>query len=66
MAGSGIGESVIYDRPASIVETMIHDELAPRILVENAALSHSDCVRSLGSEEQQYHKYFGMRDTSCG
>src|SRR3712207_5650551 len=28
----GIGESAIYGGPASVVETMIHDELAPRIL----------------------------------
>jgi Mandelate racemase / muconate lactonizing enzyme, N-terminal domain len=27
----GIGESAIYGGPASVVETMIHDELAPRI-----------------------------------
>jgi L-alanine-DL-glutamate epimerase-like enolase superfamily enzyme len=30
----GIGESAIYGGPASVVETMIHDELAPRILGE--------------------------------
>jgi L-alanine-DL-glutamate epimerase-like enolase superfamily enzyme len=29
---AGIGESAIYGGPASVVETMIHDELAPRIL----------------------------------
>ena len=28
----GIGESAIYGGPASVVQTMIHDELAPRIL----------------------------------
>ena len=28
----GIGESAIYGGPASVVETMIHEELAPRIL----------------------------------
>jgi L-alanine-DL-glutamate epimerase-like enolase superfamily enzyme len=33
----GIGESAIYGGPASVVETMVHDELAPRILVENPA-----------------------------
>jgi L-alanine-DL-glutamate epimerase-like enolase superfamily enzyme len=33
--GSGIGESAIYGGPASVVETMVHDELAPRILGEN-------------------------------
>ena len=33
----GIGESAIYGGPASIVDTMVHDELAPRILVENPA-----------------------------
>ena len=31
----GIGESAIYGGPASVVETMIHDELAPRILGED-------------------------------
>ena len=31
----GIGESAIYGGPASIVDTMVHDELAPRILGEN-------------------------------
>lgn len=30
----GIGESAIYGGPPSVVETMIHDELAPRILGE--------------------------------
>ena len=33
--GVGIGESAIYGGPASVVETMIHDELAPRILGED-------------------------------
>ncbi|CAA9518879.1 MAG: mandelate racemase/muconate lactonizing enzyme family protein [uncultured Thermoleophilia bacterium] len=28
----GIGESAIYGGPASVVETVIHDELAPRLL----------------------------------
>jgi L-alanine-DL-glutamate epimerase-like enolase superfamily enzyme len=28
----GVGESAIYGGPASVVETMIHDELAPRLL----------------------------------
>jgi L-alanine-DL-glutamate epimerase-like enolase superfamily enzyme len=28
----GIGESAIYGGPASVVETMIHEELAPRVL----------------------------------
>ena len=28
----GIGESAIYGGPASVVETMIHDELVPRLL----------------------------------
>src|SRR5918912_2177048 len=32
----GIGESAIYGGPPSVVETMIHDELAPRILGEEA------------------------------
>jgi L-alanine-DL-glutamate epimerase-like enolase superfamily enzyme len=31
----GIGESAIYGGPASVVETVIHDELAPRILGED-------------------------------
>jgi L-alanine-DL-glutamate epimerase-like enolase superfamily enzyme len=31
----GIGESAIYGGPASVIETMIHDELAPRILGED-------------------------------
>jgi L-alanine-DL-glutamate epimerase-like enolase superfamily enzyme len=31
----GIGESAIYGGPASVVQTMIHDELAPRILGED-------------------------------
>jgi L-alanine-DL-glutamate epimerase-like enolase superfamily enzyme len=31
----GIGESAIYGGPASVVETMIHDELAPRIIGED-------------------------------
>ena len=31
----GIGESAIYGGPASVVETMIHDELVPRILGED-------------------------------
>jgi L-alanine-DL-glutamate epimerase-like enolase superfamily enzyme len=31
----GIGESAIYGGPASVVETMIHDELAPRLLGED-------------------------------
>ncbi len=31
----GIGESAIYGGPASVVETMIHDELAPSILVRS-------------------------------
>ena len=31
----GIGESAIYGGPASVVETMVHDELAPRILGED-------------------------------
>jgi L-alanine-DL-glutamate epimerase-like enolase superfamily enzyme len=31
----GIGESAIYGGPASVVETMIHDELASRILGED-------------------------------
>jgi len=31
----GIGESAIYGGPASVVETMIHDELAPRLLGQN-------------------------------
>jgi L-alanine-DL-glutamate epimerase-like enolase superfamily enzyme len=31
----GLGESAIYGGPASVVETMIHDELAPRILGED-------------------------------
>jgi D-arabinonate dehydratase len=31
----GIGESAIYGGPGSVVETMIHDELAPRILWED-------------------------------
>jgi L-alanine-DL-glutamate epimerase-like enolase superfamily enzyme len=31
----GIGESAIYGGPASVVETMIHDELAPRIVGED-------------------------------
>ena len=31
---AGIGESAIYGGPPSVVETMIHDELAPRILGE--------------------------------
>src|SRR5918912_396574 len=32
----GIGESAIYGGPPSVVEPMIHDELAPRILGEEA------------------------------
>jgi L-alanine-DL-glutamate epimerase-like enolase superfamily enzyme len=32
----GTGESAIYGGPASVVETMIHDELAPRILGQEA------------------------------
>src|SRR5215210_1481330 len=32
----GIGESAIYGGPPSVVETMIHDELAPRILGQEA------------------------------
>lgn len=28
----GIGESAVYGGPASVMETMIHDELAPRLL----------------------------------
>src|ERR687890_21560 len=32
----GIGESAIYGGPASVVETMIHDELVPRILGQEA------------------------------
>ena len=28
----GIGESAIYGGPASVVETMVHDELTPRLL----------------------------------
>jgi L-alanine-DL-glutamate epimerase-like enolase superfamily enzyme len=35
----GIGESAIYGGPASVVETMIHDELAPRILGEDPTRS---------------------------
>jgi L-alanine-DL-glutamate epimerase-like enolase superfamily enzyme len=31
----GIGESAIYGGPASVVETMIHEELVPRILGED-------------------------------
>lgn len=31
----GIGESAIYGGPASVVETLIHEELAPRILGED-------------------------------
>ena len=31
---TGIGESAIYGGPASVVETMIHEELAPRVLGE--------------------------------
>ena len=31
----GIGESAIYGGPGSVVETVIHDELAPRILGED-------------------------------
>src|SRR5688572_33445402 len=31
----GIGESAIYGGPASVVETVIHDELAPRLLGED-------------------------------
>src|ERR687894_963764 len=31
----GVGESAIYGGPASVVETVIHDELAPRILGED-------------------------------
>jgi len=33
---AGIGESAIYGGPPSVVETMIHDELAPRILGQEA------------------------------
>jgi D-arabinonate dehydratase len=32
----GVGESAIYGGPPSVVETMIHDELAPRILGQEA------------------------------
>jgi len=32
----GIGESAIYGGPASVVETLIHEELAPRILGQDA------------------------------
>src|SRR5918999_2390653 len=32
----GIGESAIYGGPPSVVETMIHDELTPRILGQEA------------------------------
>ena len=28
-------------------------------------ISQSDCGKSLGSEERQDHKYFGMRAASC-
>jgi L-alanine-DL-glutamate epimerase-like enolase superfamily enzyme len=32
----GIGESAIYGGPASVVETMIHDELTPRLLGQDS------------------------------
>ncbi|HEX8259369.1 MAG TPA: hypothetical protein VF558_03635, partial [Rubrobacteraceae bacterium] len=32
----GIGESAIYGGPPSVVQAMIHDELAPRILGQEA------------------------------
>lgn len=37
---TGIGESAIYGGPASVIETMIHDELAPRVL--GAEVTHPE------------------------
>src|SRR3712207_798994 len=48
----GVGESAIYGGPASVVETVIHGELAPRILGQDALRPELLWARMTSSSHQ--------------
>jgi len=58
----GVIVAAAISRFASTYDGLLRGFLEPPGFEE---ISHSDCGRSLGSEEQQDHIYFGMRAASC-